>query len=136
MWIKSTFLGEVEETQRIRIQAKQLDKTRFLNKGKPDIYHQLESTTIIAKRRVEFLLGKFEEFQTEIQRRKWTKLITPCLYFHEDTIRVFCTNAYPTNFNELHIISCVRGVHICYDADVIGRHLQINFHLTKIMKRR
>nr|KYP35930.1 hypothetical protein KK1_042989 [Cajanus cajan] len=69
------------------------------------------------------------EFQGELTRRKWNKLVTPEKKYNEDIIKEFYANAFPLQRLDQTRNNWVRGVKVSYSRDVINEYLGSPYNL-------
>ena len=104
-------------------QRPRFDRTKYFNASKYQRYLDNQGREILAERRVELKSGEYEEFQQELNRRKWQKLAQPESQYNEELIREFYANAYPVQMFTKRRQSWVRGKQISYSRNTINEYL-------------
>lgn len=71
--------------------------------------------------------GEFQEFQDEIEERKWTKFLSFPVKYNEELLREFYANALPRHETGSFRTSWVRGAMVRYDFVAIKEFLKTDF---------
>lgn len=100
--------------------TKRHDTFLFMIGAKQARFAQLEDRFFLPERKVELLMGEYEEFIGVIENRHWKKLTTPKPTFNELIVREFYANSYLVKrSDEKGRSSWVKGTQINYDRDTL-----------------
>ncbi|KAL5153653.1 hypothetical protein HKD37_19G053156 [Glycine soja] len=75
------------------------------------------------ERRVQLREDNYPDFQGDISRRHWARLVTPLAKFDPEIVIEFYANAWPTEEGVRDMRSRVRGHWVPFDANVSSQFL-------------
>ncbi|XP_027940573.1 uncharacterized protein LOC114194505 [Vigna unguiculata] len=105
------------------------DSRRFLTEDHQQWYAVVENRNLLPERKVVLQTGEHEEFQEELQRRKWSKLTKYAAHANVAVVKEFYANAMLVKAGEPTFKSFVRGKEISYSGRVINRFLGTELNL-------
>ena len=101
----------------------EFDSHRFRSAEHQQRFEAIKGWSFHKERHVQLREDEYHDFQGEIARRHWARLVTPMAKFDLEIVIEFYANAWPTEEEVRDMRSWVRGHWIPFDADAISQFL-------------
>jgi len=101
----------------------EFDNHRFRSAEHQQRFDTIKGWSFHRERCVQLREDKYPDFQEEIARRRWERLVTPMAKFDLEIVIEFYANAWPTEEGVRDMHSRVRGHWIPFDADALSQFL-------------
>ena len=103
--------------------ASEFDSHRFRSAEHQQRFEAIKGWSFHRERRVQLREDEYPDFQGEIARRHWARLVTPMAKFDLEIVIEFYANVWPTEEGVRDMRSWVRGHWVPFDADAISQFL-------------